>query len=112
MASLSRILGLLVFGAVIAAANVHAQEADGKTNYSKKCAMCHGTDGVAKEAWAKQGAKNFNDPAWQKTVTDAQMTKAISDGVPAKKMPSYKDKLKPEEIAALVKHIRSLAPAK
>lgn len=31
---------------------------------------------------------------------------------PDKKVPSFKDKFKPEEIAAVIKHIRTLAPAK
>ena len=61
---------------------------------------------------AKQGAKNFNDAAWQKAKTDAELTKTITEGSADKKMPSYKDKLKPEEIAAVVKHLRTLAPAK
>ena len=89
-----------------------AVAADGKALYESKCAMCHGKDGVAKETYAKQGARNFNDPAWQKEKTDEAITKDTTDGIPAKKMPAYKEKLKPEEIAAIVKHIRTLTPAK
>lgn len=89
-----------------------AGQPTGKDIYDKKCAICHGADGVAKPMWAKEGAKNFNDPAWLKSVSDETMTKAIADGVPGKKMPAYKDKLTPEEIAGVVKHIRSLAPSK
>ena len=98
--------------AIVAVGAVRAEEPDGKALYAKKCAMCHGADGVAKEMFAKKGAKNFNDPAWQKEKTDADITKAITDGFPEKQMQPFKDKLKPEEIAAVIKYLRTLAPAK
>lgn len=89
-----------------------AGEPNGKDLYQKKCALCHGADGVAKPMWAKQGARNFNDPAWQKEMTDDAITKVVTEGIPAKKMPTYKGQLKAEEIAAIVKHIRAFSPAK
>src|SRR5262245_56142566 len=98
------VIGLMAVGLTLAAA-------DGKALYGSKCAMCHGADGVAKEMWAKQGAKNFNDPAFMKTLTDEQLTKDITEGIPAKKMPAFKEKMSAEEIAAVVKYIRTLAPA-
>jgi mono/diheme cytochrome c family protein len=87
-------------------------EPDGKALYSAKCAMCHGADGVAKSMWAKTGVHNFNDAAWQKSKTDADITKVIVEGSADKKMTGYKDKMSAEEIAAVVKHVRTLAPAK
>jgi mono/diheme cytochrome c family protein len=86
-------------------------EPDGKALYSAKCAMCHGADGVAKSMWAKTGVHNLNDAAWQKSKSDADITKVIVDGSADKKMPGYKDKMTAEEIAAIVKHVRALAPA-
>lgn len=91
--------------------SARAEEVDGKGLYNRKCAMCHGGDGVAREMWAKQGAKNLNDLGWQKATNDEAIAKIITDGMTAKKMPGFKDKLKPEEIAAIVKHIRTLKPA-
>jgi mono/diheme cytochrome c family protein len=93
-------------------AGVAAAEPDGKALYNAKCAMCHGTDGVAKAMWAKTGIHNLNDPAWQKSKSDAEIKTVIVDGTTDKKMPAYKDKMSAEEIAAVVKHIRSLAPGK
>ena len=89
-----------------------AGDASGKDIYARKCSMCHGADGTASSMWAKQGARNFNDPAWQKEMTDSALAKTISEGIPAKRMPSFKAQLTPEEIAAIIKHIRTLAPAK
>ena len=84
---------------------------DGKALYDAKCAVCHGADGVAKAMWAQKGARNFNDPAWQKEKTDEAITASTVDGILDKKMPAYKDKLTPEEVRAIVKHIRAFAPA-
>ena len=86
-------------------------EPDGKALYSAKCTMCHGADGVAKSMWSKTGVHNLNDAAWQKTKTDADITKIVTDGSADKKMPGYKDKMSAEEIAAVVKYVRTLAPA-
>ena len=86
-----------------------ALAADGKAVFDSKCAMCHGADGKGKEMWAKQGMKSMADPAWQKSVTDDQLVKTVTDGIPDKKMPAYKEKLSADEIKAVVAHIRTLA---
>lgn len=96
---------LLPFGLALAAP-------DGKALYDQKCAMCHGGNGVAKEMWAKKGMKNLNDEAWQKANADEAIAKVIAEGNSARNMPAYKDKLSAEEIASVVKQIRSFAPAK
>jgi len=67
---------------------------------------------TAKEMWAKKGMKNMKDPAWQKAYTDEVIIRTVTDEIADKKMPAYKDKLKPEEIQAVVKYVRTLAPKK
>jgi len=76
---------------------------DGKALYSKKCAMCHGAEGVAKPT--AKGSANLNDPEWQKKTADDVIADVIAHG--KNKMPKN-DKLTPEQIAALVAYVRTL----
>jgi mono/diheme cytochrome c family protein len=111
MKNIAAVLVVAIVALALLAVPIVAGEAEGKVVYQSKCAMCHGADGVAKEMIAKKGARNFNDPAWQKERTDEALTTAITDGMKEKGMPAYKEKLKAEEIQDLVKFIRTLAPA-
>ncbi len=99
----------VVLVAVVALVVVPALAAeDGKALYESKCAMCHGKDGVAKPI--AKGAGNFNDAKWQAAKPEAEIVKTVTDG--KAKMPSYKDKLTPEQIQAIAAYIKTLAPAK
>ena len=62
------------------------------------CVTCHGADG----ALGMSGAKNLAVT----TLSDAELENVIANGKGA--MPVYKEKLKPEQIKALVAHIRTL----
>jgi mono/diheme cytochrome c family protein len=84
--------------------------------WQAKCGSCHGDDGKGQTAKGKEmGVADMTTAAWQKAATDEKMTKAINDGVDTtkdgkkQKMDGYKDKLKPEQVADLVKYIRTLA---
>ncbi|MBS1257555.1 MAG: Cytochrome c6 [Candidatus Scalindua arabica] len=85
-----------------------------KINYKKifenECEKCHGKDGKGTKRGKKLGVPNFNDGEWQDSVTDEQMINSITNG--KKKMPAQKHKLSPEEIKAVVKFVRILAPKK
>lgn len=78
---------------------------DGKKLYDSKCAMCHGSDGVAKKMAA--GSKNFNDPAWKKTATVDSIVKDTADG--KGKMKGMSDKLSPEQMTAIANYVLTLA---
>jgi mono/diheme cytochrome c family protein len=78
---------------------------DGKALYDSKCAMCHGTDGVAKKMAA--GSKNFNDPAWKKAATVDSIVKDTKDGVG--KMKGMGDKLNAEQMKAIAEYTMTLA---
>ena len=77
---------------------------DGKALYDKKCAMCHGKDGVAKKMAA--GSANLNDPEWQKATDLVTIIGQINDG--KGKMKPYKDKFSPTEIEAIARYTKTL----
>jgi len=80
-----------------------APSEDGKALYTKKCAMCHGADGVAKPV--AKGSPNLNDPEWQKKTADDAIATTIVHG--KNKMPKN-DKLTPEQVQAIVAFVRTL----
>ncbi len=84
--------------------------------WQAKCASCHGEDGKGQTKKGKEmGVKDMTAAAWQKQMTDDKIQKGIENGVDQtvdgkkQQMDGYKDKLKPDEIAGLVKYIRGLA---
>ncbi len=94
---------------LVSAAPASAEE-DGAALYRSKCSLCHGKDGQPKPSFAKKGVRNHRDPEWQKKTTDEQIRKAILEGRKGTLMRSYEKELTPEQIDALIKHIRSLVP--
>ena len=82
--------------------------ADGAGDWDKKCASCHGKDGKGKTKMGeKMKAKDYSDAKVQDAMTDEAAEKAISEGVKDVKMPAFKDKMKAEEIKAVVAHMRT-----
>ena len=77
--------------------------------WEERCIACHGEDGKAQTKKGRElKAKDFTRPKWQKDVTDEAIVSAITNGIPKKKMPAFKDKLSAEEIRALVPWLRAL----
>lgn len=72
------------------------------------CATCHGTDGKGTKRGHALKAPDLADPYWQATKTDEEILNSIING--KNRMPRWSDKLKPEEIQALAKYVRKLAP--
>lgn len=99
-------LALLVVGAL----SSHA--ADAKAIWTKDCAKCHGEDGKGKTKMGeKLGVKDYTDAKVQAEMKDAEMAKAIKEGVKEKdsdkvKMKAFGD-LSDDEVKALVAHVRS-----
>jgi len=70
---------LLAFGlTAFVAAALSASAADGKANYEKDCAKCHGADGKGDTKMGKKsGVKDYT----QTEIKDAEATKAIKEGL-------------------------------
>ena len=77
-----------------------------RVNYAKNCEGCHGETAVG--GLVKVDGKQIKVPSLKSDHaikhTDEQLTKIITNGEEA--MPSFKNKLKPEEIADLVRFVR------
>jgi|SRR6185436_9080421 len=80
--------------------------ADGAATFKSKCAMCHGPDGAGQTAMGKSLKLRDLRSAEVQKQTDAALVKWITDG--KGKMPSYKGKLAPADIDAVVAYIRTL----
>jgi cytochrome c6 len=83
--------------------------------WKAKCASCHGEDGKgATEQGKKMGVRDMTTAEFAKDATDAKMKEAITNGIKRTKdgktqeMEPYKDKIKPEDVDALVAYVKSL----
>ena len=81
-----------------------AQES-AEDNYNKKCAVCHGKDGLGNTAKGKK--VHVKDVHQNMKDSEADMIKAVTDGK-GDDMDSYKKEFTPEQIKALVEYYRSL----
>lgn len=79
-------------------------------NWENNCTKCHGADGKGQTKVGKKlNLKDYTDAAVQAKMTDADMTKAITDGVFEKdkeKMKAFKADLSADEIKDLVAYVR------
>jgi cytochrome c6 len=91
-------------------------EVDKKTvrTWKAKCSSCHGEDGKgATEQGKKMGVRDMTADAFWKDVTDAKAKDAITNGLKQAKdgkvqeMEPYKDKIKPEDVDALVAYVKT-----
>lgn len=87
------------------ASNLRAEEKSPAT-FRQKCAACHGPDGKAQTAAAKNlGVRSFGDPAVAK-MGDTDLSAAIEKG--KGKMPPYGKSMSADDIKAMVAYIRTL----
>lgn len=98
---------LLTAGALafISTLSFAAKKDNGADIFRGKCSMCHGMDG---KGYAAIKTPDFTDPKWQAAHPDTERKDAIENGVKGTAMVSFKDKLSQQQIAAVLKYIRSL----
>lgn len=109
MKSFVRIISVLTLvTALLVAASLgfsRAEEPDGAPLFKQKCSMCHGPEG---KGFAAIKTPDFTDPKWQESKADKEIVEIIKNGKKGTAMVAFGDKLKEEEIQALLKYIRSL----
>src|SRR5579862_9226467 len=103
---------LIIFSlALLVAGAVSARAAEAKELWTKNCAKCHGEDGKGKTKMGeKLGVKDYTDAKVQADFKDADLAKAIKEGVKdgdKVKMKGFPD-LSDDEVKGLVAYIRSL----
>jgi mono/diheme cytochrome c family protein len=89
---------------------VRPQGPDGKALYEDNCRKCHGVRGVPPKAIKEKFPKvqTFTEEFLGK-VSDDSLVKVMSTGVgKAEDMKSFKDKLNPQEMAAVAKYVREI----
>ena len=103
---------LITLAAVALSFNAQAADKKIERMFGSKCGSCHGKDGKAQtEKGKKMAMRDIASEEFQK-LTDAEMTKAINEGVKAEKngvkqeMDGYKEEIKAPEVEALVKYMR------
>jgi mono/diheme cytochrome c family protein len=83
---------------------------DGRELYSSKCTICHKDTGKGGNVTLE--GKNLHPAdltsAKMKSRPDDKLAEMISEGDPDEGMPSFKTKLSPEQITAVVHYIRTL----
>jgi mono/diheme cytochrome c family protein len=82
--------------------------ADGAEIFAAHCASCHGLDGKARTpAGKKFNARDLSESK----LTDAEIAHQILEGVKdtkgAPRMPAFKEKVAPSDVAALVTHVKT-----
>jgi mono/diheme cytochrome c family protein len=104
---------IIVFGvALLMAGAVSLRAADAKEIYEKDCAKCHGADGKGKTKMGeKLGVKDYTDAKVQEEMKEAEMAKAIKEGVKEKgtdktKMKAFSD-LSDSDVKALIAYVRA-----
>ena len=99
-----------LYAGVFPAYGQEGEEINPKKLFEYHCSTCHGNDGKGTKRGHELKAPNLADAKWQVSKKDEEILNSITNG--KNKMPRWIEKLKPEEIQALAKYVRKLAPKK
>lgn len=83
---------------------------DGATLYGAFCAGCHGQDGRGRRLPGLVSFPSITNPDFLAIAPDALVMRTIEQGRPGRRMPGWlkADGLRPEEVQAVVAHVRAL----
>ncbi|MBI3680771.1 MAG: c-type cytochrome [Acidobacteria bacterium] len=84
---------------------------DGATVYGVFCAGCHGLEGQGRRAPGMAAFPSIANSDFLSRVEDEFLANTIRSGRPGRRMPPWGEKeggLRPEEIQAVIRHLRSL----
>jgi mono/diheme cytochrome c family protein len=82
---------------------------DGPTLYAAFCSGCHGIRGEGRKLGAQPGPA-LGNPDVLAVLDDAFLKKAVADGRPGRRMPSWAGALTVQEIDLVVAFVRSMEP--
>lgn len=82
----------------------------GRDLYAKNCAECHKDSGKGGKVTVDGKSLDPDDITTAKMAAkpDEKLTEYIVNGFPDDGMPAFKDKMTPEQIKAVIKHVRTL----
>jgi mono/diheme cytochrome c family protein len=95
------------------ASSAHADDR-GKMLYVTRCSPCHGANGGGDGPGAaaiEPKPRNFRDPEFWKTRTEAQIRETILKGKPGTLMSPFEGALTDAEIDAVIRHLHTFEPA-
>lgn len=83
---------------------------DGATLYGAFCAGCHGQDGQGRRLPGLVSFPSIANPDFLAIAPDSFLTRTVEQGRPGRRMPGWlkADGLRPEEVQAVVAHVRTL----
>lgn len=87
---------------------------DGATLYGTFCAACHGQAGEGKRYPGLAPFPAIGNPDFLEIAPDELIAETVKRGRPGRRMPAWGEGeggLRPDEIAAVVRHVRALGPA-
>lgn len=101
----------IAFASLLTTTPALADDAATLKLFKANCATCHGLDGKgATTAGKKAGVKDWSDGKTLNAMSDADIEKQLREGAKGKDgkqiMPAFK-KLTAEQVAALVKYVRT-----
>jgi mono/diheme cytochrome c family protein len=109
------LLAVAAFGALGALGGcrdrIAGGRADGTEIFSEVCARCHGPAGNPDPAnVARLGVKPLTSDHVQREMSDDDIRNQIMHGSKNRQMPAFSGALSDAQIAAVIAHVRTLAP--